>query len=163
MSLFNEYSVLISFMIDWLDPLAVQGTLRSLLQHHTSKASNFWHWAFFMVQPSHPYTTTGKTITLTIWTFVGKMMSLLFNTPFRFVIAFLARSKYLLISWLQLLYTVILQPKKIKSLTVCIVYPFICHELVGQDAMILVFWMLSFRPAFLFSSFTFIKRLFSSS
>ena len=97
----NEYSGLISFRIDWFDLLAVQGTLRSLLQHHSSKASVLWHSAFFMIQLSHPYTTTGKTAALTRWTFVGKVMSLLFNMLFRFVMAFLPRSKCLLISWLQ--------------------------------------------------------------
>ena len=96
----NEYSGLISFKIDWLDLLAVQGTLKSLLQQHSSKASILWHSGFFMVQLSHPYMTTGKTIVLTIWAFVSEVMSLLFNTPFRFVIAFLPRNKCLLISWL---------------------------------------------------------------
>ena len=107
--------------------------------------------------------TTGKTIVLTIWSFVGKVMSLLFNTLSRFVIAFLPRSKCLLISWLQSPSVVILEHKKIKYLTVSIVFPFTCHELMGPDAMILVFWMLNFKPAFSLSSFTFIKRLFSSS
>ena len=107
--------------------------------------------------------TTGKTIALSRWTFLGKVMSLLFNMLSRLVIAFLPRSKPLLISWLQSSSAVILEPKKIKSLTVSIVSPFICHEVMGPDAMILVFWMLSFKPAFSLSSFTFIKRLFSSS
>ena len=98
---YNEYSRLISFRIDWLDLLAVQGTLRSLLQHHSLKASVLWHSAFFMVQLSRAYMTTGKTIALTIWTFVSKVMSLLFNMLSRFVVAFLPRSKCLLISWLQ--------------------------------------------------------------
>ena len=102
-SLSNEYSGLISFRIDWYDPLAVQGTLRSLLQHHSSKASILWHSAVFVVQLSHPYMTTGKIIAFTLWIFVGKVMSLLFNMLSRFVIAFLPRSKRLLISWLQLL------------------------------------------------------------
>ena len=115
----NEYSGLISFRIDRFDLLAVQGTLRSLLQYHRSKASILQRLTFFMVQLSHPYMTTGKTIALTIWTFVGKMMSLLFNMLSRFVIAFLPRSKLLLISWWQSLSTVILKPKKIKSVTVC--------------------------------------------
>jgi len=97
----NEYSGLISFRIDWFDLLAVQGTLKSLLQHHSSKASILWHSAFFIVQLSHPYMTAGKTIALTRWTFVGKVMSLLFNILSRLVIAFLPRSKHLLISWLQ--------------------------------------------------------------
>ena len=98
----NEYSALISFRMDWLDVLAVQGTLKSLLQHHSSKASVLWHSAFFIVQLSHPYMTTGKTITLTIWTFVDKIISLLFNMLSRLVIDFLPRSKHLLISWNQL-------------------------------------------------------------
>ena len=115
----NEYSgQLISFRMDWLDLLAVQGTLKSLLQHHSSKASILQHSAFFIVQLSHPYMTTVKTIALTRWTFVGKVMSLLFNTLSRLVVAFLLRSKHLLISWLQSPSAVILEPKKIKSLTV---------------------------------------------
>ena len=118
---FNEYSGLISFRMDWLGLLAVQGTLKSLLQHHSSKASILQHSAFFIVQLSHPYMTTGKTIALTRWTFVGKVMSLLFNMLSRLVIAFLPRSKHLLISWLQSLSTVILEPRKIKSVTVSIV------------------------------------------
>ena len=123
-SSFNEYSELIFFKIDWLDLLAVQGTLKSLLQHHSSKASILRCSAFFMVQLSHLYMTTGKTIVLTIWTFVGKVMSLLFNMLSRFVIAFLSRSKRLLISWLQSPSTVILEPKKIKSVTVSI-FPYL--------------------------------------
>ena len=106
----NEYSVLISFSIDWFDLLAVQQTLKSLLQHCNLKASVLWCSAILMVQLSHPYMTTGKTIALTIWTFVGKVMSLLFNTLSRFIIAFLPRRKYLLISWLQSPSTVILKP-----------------------------------------------------
>ena len=117
----NEYSGLISFRIDWFDLLAVQGTLKSLLQHLSSKASILQHSAFFTVQVSHLYMTTGKTIALTRQPCVGKMMSLLFNTLSRFVIAFLPRSKCLLISWLQSPSTVILEPKKIKSVTVSIV------------------------------------------
>ena len=113
----SEYSGLIPFRMDWLDLLAVQGTLKSLLQHHSSKASVLQCSAFFMVWLSHPYMTTGKTIALTIQTFVGKIMSLLFNTLSRFVIAFLPRSKHLLISWLQLPSAVTLEPKKIKSVT----------------------------------------------
>ena len=116
-----------------------------------------------MVQLSHPYMTTGKTIVLTRRTFVSKVMSLLFNMLSRLVIAFLPRSKCLLISWLQSSSAVILEPKKIKSVTVFIVYPSICHEVMRLDALILVFWILSFKPTFLLSSFTFIKRLFSSS
>ena len=117
----NEYSGLISFRIDWLDILAVQGTLKSLLQYHSSKASILRHSAFFIVQLSHPYLTTEKTIALTSRTFVGKVMSLLFNMLCRLVIAFLPRSKHLLISWLQSPSAVILEPKKIKSVTVSIV------------------------------------------
>ena len=118
---FSEYSGLISFRIDWFGLLAVQGTLRSVFQHHSSKISILWHSAFFMVQLSHPYMTTGRSITLTIQTFVGKVMSLLFNILSRFVMAFLPRSKLLLISWLHLPFTVILEPKKIKAVTVSIV------------------------------------------
>ena len=140
---------LISFRMDWLDPLAVQGTLKSLLQHHSSKASILWRSAFFIVQFSHPYMTTGKIIALTRRTFVGKIMSLLFNMLSRLVITFLPRSKRLLISWLQSLSAVILEPPKIKSV---IVSPSICHEVKGLDAMILVFWMLSFKPTFSLSS-----------
>ena len=125
--------------MDWLDLLAVQGTHKSLLQHHSSKASVLQHSAFFMVQLSHPYMTTGKTIALTSQIFVGKVMSLLFNMLFRLVITFLPRSKCLLISWLQSLSTVILEPKKIKSVTVSIVSLSICHEQMGLDAMIFVF------------------------
>ena len=119
----NEYSGLISFRIDWFDLLAVQGTLKSLLQHHSSKASVLWCSAFFMVQLSHPYMTIGKTTALTRWIFVGKVMSLLFNMLSRFVIAFLSRSKRLLMSWLQPHSAVIFEPKKIKSATVSIFFP----------------------------------------
>ena len=129
---FNEYSGLISFRIDWLYLLAVQGTLKSLLQHHGSKASVLQCSTFFMVQISHPCMTTGETIALTRWTFVGKVMSLLFSTLSRFFIAFLPRSKRLLISWLQSISAVILEPRKIKSLTVSIVSPSICHEVTDQ-------------------------------
>ena len=108
----NEYPGLISFRMDWLDLLAVQGTLKSLFQHHSSKVSIIWHSAFFVIQLLHPYMTTGKTIALMRWTFVGKVMSLLFNMLFRLVIAFLPRSKHLLISWLQPPSAVILEPKK---------------------------------------------------
>ena len=132
----NEYSGLISFRIDWLDLLAVQGTLKSLLQHHSSKASILQCSAFFIVQITHPHMTTGKTMALTSWTFVGKVMSLLFNMLSSVVIAFRPRSKHLLISWLHSPSTVILEPKEIKSLTVS---PSICHEMIGPDAMILVF------------------------
>ena len=135
----NEFSELISFRIDWFDLFAVQGTLKSLLQHHSSKASVLWCSAFYTVQLSHPYMPTGKAIALTIQTFVGKVMSLIFNMLSSFVTAFLPRSKCLLISWLQSPSAVILEPKKIESVTVSIVSPSICHEVVGLDAMILVF------------------------
>ena len=135
-SSYNEYSGLISLMMDWLALLVVQGTLKSLLQHHRSKASILWCSAFFTIQHSHPYMTTGKTTGLT---FVGKVMSLLFNMLFRLVIALLPRSKHLLISWVQSPSAVTLEPKKIKSVTVSIVSPSICHEVMGPDAMILVF------------------------
>ena len=134
----NQHPGLISFRMDWVDLLAVQGTLKSLLQHHSSKAWILWRSAFFIVQLSHPYMTTGKTIALTRWTFVDKVMSLLFNMLSRLVITFLPRSKHLLISWLQSPPAVILEPKKIKSATVS---PSICHEVMGLDAMILVFWI----------------------
>ena len=123
----NEYSGLISFRMDWLYLLAVQGTLKSLLQHHSSKASILPHSAFFTVQLSHPYMITGKTIALTRWTFVGKVMSLLLNMLSRLVITFLTRSKCLLISWLQSPSAVIMEPQKIKSDTVSTVSPSICH------------------------------------
>ena len=158
----NEYSELISFRIDWLDLLAVQETLRSLLQHHSSKTSVIQHSAFFMVQISHSPMTTGKTIALTIWTFIGKVTSLLLNMLSRMVIAFLPRNKCLLISWLQSPSALILEPKKIKSVPVSIVSPYICHEVMGQSATTLVLLMLSFKPGFLPFSFT-IKRLNSSS
>ena len=118
-----EYSGLISFRMDWLDLLAVRGTLKSLPQHHSSKASSLWRSAFFIVQLSHPYMTTGKTIALAGWTFVAKVISLLFNKVSRLVITFLPRSKHLLISWLQSPCAVILEPPKIKSLAV---YPSVC-------------------------------------
>ena len=159
----NEYSGLISLRTGWFDILEVQETLKSLLQHHSSKASILRCSAFYIVQLSHPYIITGKTIALTRRTLLGKVMSLLFNMLSRFVIGFLPRSKILLISWLQSPSAVILEPKKIKSDTVSIVSPSICHHKMGPDAMILVFWMLSFKPLLSLSSFTFIKRLFSSS
>ena len=124
----NEHPALISFRMGWLDLLAVQGTLRSLLQHRSSKASTLWRSAFFIVQLSRPYMTTGKTIVLTRRTFVGKVISLLLNMLSRLVIAFLPRSKCLLISWLQSPSAVILEPKKIKSLTLSIVSPSVCHR-----------------------------------
>ena len=135
----NEHPGLISFRMDWLDLLAVQGTLKSLLQHHTSKASILRCSAFFTVQLSHPYMTTGKTIALTRWTFVGKVMSLLLNMLSRLVITFLPRSKRLLISWLQSPSAVIVEPPKIKSDTVSTVSPSISHEVMGPDAMIFIF------------------------
>ena len=138
-SISHSNSGLISFMIHWLDLFAVQGTLKSLLQHHNSKASILRHSAFFIVQLSHLYMTTGKTIALTRWTFVGKVMSLLFNMLSRLVITFLPGSKHLLILWLQSPSAVILEPKKIKSVTVSTVSPYICLEVMGPDAMILVF------------------------
>ena len=136
---FHEYSGLISFRMDWLDLLAVQGTLKSLLQHHSSKTSILFHSAFFIVRLSHLYMTTLRTKALTRWIFVGKVMSWLFNMLFRWVIAFLPRSKHLLISWLQSPSAVILEPKTMKSLTVSIVSPSICHDVMGLDAMIFVF------------------------
>ena len=142
---FQWKSGLVSFRIDWYDLLAVQGTLKSLPQHYSLKASILQCSAFFVVQLSHPYMTTRKTVALTIWTFVRKVMSLLFNMFSRSVIAFLPRNKCLLISWLHSPSAVILEPKKIKSLTVSTVSPSICHKLMGPDAMILVFecWVLS--------------------
>ena len=137
--------------MEWLDLFAVQGTLKSLLQHHSSKASIFQRSTFFTVQLSHPYMTTGKTIALTRWTFVGKVMSFLNNMLSRLVITFLPSSKHLLISWLQSPSAVILEPRKIKTATVSTVFtvsPSICHEVMGPDAMILVFWMLSFKLTF---------------
>ena len=161
---FNKHSGLISFRVDWFDLLAVQRTFKNFLQHHNLKASILQHSVFFMVQLSHPYVTTGKTIALTIWTFVSKV-----NTLSRFVIAFLPRSKCLPVSWLQL-------PSSdfgVQEEKICHCFHFffylpwndastfssICHEVMGPDAMILVFWMLSFKPAFSLSSFTFLKSL----
>ena len=152
----NEHPGPISFRMDWLDLLAVQGTLKTLLQHHSSKASIVQRSAFFTVrlsafftvQLSHPYMTTGKTIALTRWTFVGKVMSLLLNMLFRLVITFLPKSKHLLISWLHSPSAVTLETKKIKSATISIVSPTICHEVMRPDAMILIFWMFSFKPDF---------------
>ena len=158
----KEISGLISFRMDWLDLPAVQGTLKSLLQHHSSKASILRCSAFFIVQLSHPYMTTGKTTALTRWTFVDKVMFLLFNMLSRLVVTlfqgacvfyFHGCSHHLQWFW---------SPQK-KSVTVSIVSPSICHELMGSDTMTLVFWMLSFKPIFSLSSFTFTKKLFSSS
>ena len=132
----NEYSGLISFRMDWFELHAIQGTLNSLLQHCSSKASVLQHSAFFMVQLLHPYMTPGKIMALTRRTFVGKVIALLFNILSTFVIAFLQRSKHLLISWLQSPSAVIWEPKKIKSLTVS---PSVCHVVMGLDTMILVF------------------------
>ena len=135
----KEYSGFISFRIDWFDLLAIEGTLKSLLQYHSSKASILQCSAFFMVQLLHPCMTTGKGIALTRWTFVSKVMSLLFNMLSRLVIAFLPRSKCLLISWLKSPSAVILEPKKRKSVTVAIVSPSIYHEVTGPEGMIFVF------------------------
>ena len=134
----NEYSGLISFRMDWFDFLAVQGTLKNLLQHHSSKASVLWCWAFFIVQLSHLYMTTGKATALNRQTFVRKVMSLLFNMLSRFVIVFIPSSKRVLISWLQLPSAVILEPKNIKSVTDSIASSSICHEVMGPDTMILI-------------------------
>ena len=135
----NEYSGLISFRMDWFDLLAVQGTLKSLLQHHGSKASILWCSALIIVHLSHPYMTTGKTIALTRWTFLGKLISLPFNMLSRLVITFLPRSRHLLILWLHSPSSVISEPKKMKSLIVSVVSSSICHEVMGPDTMVLVF------------------------
>ena len=156
----NVYSGLITFRIDWFDHLAVHQTLKSLLQQDSSKAIILWWSAFLMVQLSHLYMATGKTIALTRWTFVDNVMSLFFNILFRLIITFLPRNRNLLISRQQSPFAVILEPKKIKSVTVS---PSVFHEVMRPDAMILVLWMLSLKPAFSLSFFTFIKRLFSSS
>ena len=140
----NEYSGLIYFRMDWLDLLAVLGTLKSFSQHHSSKPSILQYSAFFMVQLSHPYMTTRKTIALTRWTFVGKVMSLLFNMLFRLIIAFLLKRQHLSISWLQSPSAVVLKPKKIKSVTVSIIFPSIFHEVMGPDTMIFVFLNVEF-------------------
>ena len=132
---------MISLKIDWFDLLAVQGTLRNLLQHHSSKASILRRYTFFTIQLSQPYMTTGKTTALTIQTFVGRVMSLLFSTLCGFLIAFLTRSNHLLISWLQSPSAVILEPKKRKSVTTSNFPPSICDEVMGPDVMILVFWV----------------------
>ena len=153
----KEIPGLISLRMDWLDLLAVQGTLKSL-QHRSSKASTLRCSAFFTVQLSHPYMTTGKTVALTRCTFVGKVMSLLLNMLSRLVITFLPRSKQLLISWLQSPSAVILEPQKIKSDTVSTVSPSISHEVMGPDATIFIFWMLSFKPNLSLSTFTFKKK-----
>ena len=134
----NEHPGLISFRMDWFDLLFVQGTLKSLLQHHSSKASILWHSAFFMVQLSRPYMTTGKTVALTVRTFVGRVTSLLFNMLSRFIIAFLPRSMCLLMPWLESLSTVILEPPQNKICHCFHLSPSICHEVVGWDAIILI-------------------------
>ena len=152
----NEYSGLISFRIDWLNLLEVQGTLQSLLQQYSSKATILQCSDFFMVQLSHTHMTTAKTIALTRWNCVSKVMSMLFNTLSRFVKAFLPRNKRLLISWLHSPPPLILEPKKIKSVTVSIVSPSDCHEMMGQDAMIFIFLKLNFKPVFSLSFITFI-------
>ena len=158
----KEHPGLISSRMDWLDLLAVQRTLKSLHQCNSWKASVLLWSAFFIVQLSHPYMTIGKTIALTRWTFVGKVMSVLFNMLSRLVITCLPKSKHLLISWLQSPSAVILEPRKIVS------HCLHCFSIylpwsVGRNIMILVFWLLSFKPTFSLSYFTFIKRLFSSS
>ena len=153
---FSEYAGLISFRTDWFDFLAVWGTLKSLRQHHSSKASILQCSAFVMVQLSHLYMTTGKTIALTRWTFIGKVMSLLFNMLSRLVIAFLPRSKRFLISWLQSPSAVILEPPKIKSVSVSIVSPYICHDVMGLDAMI--FLNAEFKACFFSLLFHFSSR-----
>ena len=162
MSPSNEYSGMISFMIDWFDLLSVQGILKSLLQHHNSNASILQH-STFLWSNSHIHTWLLDKPKLWLDGTVGKVMFLLFNMLSRLVIAILPRSKHLLISWLQSPSVVILEPKKIRSVTVSIPSPSIYHEVMGPDAMIFVSWMLSFKPAFSLSSFIFIKRLFSSS
>ena len=156
----NEHSGHISLRMDWLDLLAVQGTLKSLLQHHSSKASIFWHSAFFTVRLSHRYMTTGKTSAFTRWTFAGKVMSLLFNMLSRLVITFLPRSKCLLISWLQSPSAVILEPPENKVWHCFHCFPIYLLWSDGTRCHDLSFWMLSFKPTFSLSSFTFIKRLF---
>ena len=153
------------FTLGWTGLISLKSKVLSRVFFNTTvQKHQFFGTQLSLVQLSHPHMTTGKTIALTGWTFVGKIMSLLFNMLSRLVIAFLPRSKHLLISWLQSLSAVILEPQKIKSVTLAAVSPSICHEVMGLDAMILVFWMLSFKPTFsLFSSFISVKRLFSSS
>ena len=148
----NEYSGLISFRMYWLDLLTVQGTLKGLLQHHSSKTSIIWCSGFFIVQLPHSYMTTGKTIALTRQTFVGKVTPLLFNMLSRMVKTFLPRSKCLLISWLQWQSAVILEPPKIKPVIVSIFSPRICHEVMGLDAMILVHLLLIHLFSFFFKN-----------
>ena len=154
---------LISLKMNLFDVLAVQGIFRSLLQHHSSKASIPWCYAFFMVQLSKPYVTTGKSIALIIQTFVSRIISLVFNTVSGSFITFLLRSNCLLISWLQSLSTVVLEPKKRKSVTTFTFSPSFCRVVLGPDTMILVFLIFSLKPALSLSSFSFIKNLFSFS
>ena len=151
------------FPLGWTSLISLQSKGLSRVFSNTTVQKHLQHSAFFIVQLSHLYVTTGKTIALTQWTIVGKVLFLLFNMLSRFVIDFLPRSKRLLISWLQSPSAMILEPKKIKSVTVCIVSPSICQEVMRPDAMIFLYWMLSCKPAFSLSSFIFIKRLFSSS
>ena len=159
----NEYSGLISFKTDWFDLPTVRGMLKSLLQHHSLKASILWCSGFFFIaQLSHPYMTSGKTIAWSIWTFIGKVMSLLFSTLSRFVITFLPRGNRFPISWLQSPSAVILEPRKRKSITAPRFSPSVRHEVMGLDAMILVSLIFSFKLAFSPSFVTLIKRLFSS-
>ena len=159
----NKYSELISHKIDWSDFLAVQGIFRSLLQHHSSKASILCHSAFFTAQLSQPFMPTGKIIALTIQAFVRRVMSLLFNTLSRFVINFLPRSNHLLISRLQSPPTAILESQERKSVTSSTFSPSICPEEMGPGAMILVFSVFSFKPALSLCSSSLIKRLLISS
>ena len=147
---------LVFLKIDWFDLLEVQGTLRSLLQHHSSVIAILQRFVFFTVQLSQPYVTTGGMIVLTIQTFVSRVMSLLFSTQSRFFIAFLPRSYCLLISSLQSPSTVILEPKKRKFVTIFRFFSFICHDVMGPDAMILVFLIFSFKQALSLLSFTLI-------
>ena len=156
------YSGLISFKTDWFDLPTVRGMLKSLLQHHSLKASILWCSGFFIAQLSHPYMTSGKTIAWSIWTFIGKVMSLLFSTLSRFVITFLPRGNRFPISWLQSPSAVILEPRKRKSITAPRFSPSVRHEVMGLDAMILVSLIFSFKLAFSPSFVTLIKRLFSS-
>ena len=159
----NEHPGLISFRMDWFDLLAVQGTLKSLLQHHSSKASILRRSAFFIGQLSHPYMTTGKTIDLTRWTFVGKVMSLLFNVLSRFFHSFPSKEQvsYNFMAGVTIHSDFGAQENKVWQCFHC--FPIYLHEVLGPDAMILVFWMLSFKATVSLSLFTLIKRLFSSS
>ena len=160
----NEHPGLISFRMDWLDLLAIHGTLKSLFQHHSSNASILRHWAFSIDQLSHPYMTIGKSIALTRRTFVGKVMFVLFNMLPRLVITFIPRVSVFLISWLQLPFSVILESPKLNCLTISTVSPSISrvspsisHEVMGLDAIVLVFWILSLKPTF-YSSLSFSSR-----